>query len=572
MKSKFQVWAPKADSVSLCIGNEELSMQQNNNGFWMTELENSPKKIIYGYKINGEGPFPDPRSTFQPDGVHGLSQKWFDEYEWQDSSFQPINLSEAVIYELHIGTFTPKGTFSAAIDKLDHLLKLGVTHIELLPIATFPGKHGWGYDGVSLFAPHNAYGSPTELKKLIDACHQKGLSVILDVVYNHLGPDGNYLGLYGHYFSDRYHTPWGEAVNFDGPFSDQVREFVIDNATYWLREFHFDGLRLDAIHAIFDFSATHILEELQLRVEKLSAQLDKKLFLVAESSLNDPRIIRPREVGGYGLASQWLDDFHHTLHVMFTKEQSGYYKSFKGAPDLNKCLHENFVYDGIYSAYRKRKHGRKATDLAPERFVVSLQNHDQIGNRAFGERLCHLISFEHCQIAAALFLLSPFVPMLFQGEEWASTSPFLYFTDHVDKKLAQAVREGRKKEFPGKHKEIPDPQSPETFIKSKLNWNEIEKDSHNKMLFWHQKLIQIRKENLSQIRAQKPEFYTLNIEQRIYLYEAGNLLILANCGDNDFRVENEKLKDHQIILQNKNCEENDAKLVLSPSSVVILKK
>ncbi|GAB4266644.1 MAG: malto-oligosyltrehalose trehalohydrolase [Candidatus Rifleibacteriota bacterium] len=572
MKKLFEIWAPKAEQMTLCIEGKEIAMQKYERGFWRCELEVDNDKSLYGYKIDGKGPFPDPKSRYQPAGVHGLSQLWPDNFTWSDDNFRAIELGKAVIYELHIGTFTQEGTFAGVAKKLDHLKSLGVTHIEFLPVATFPGKNGWGYDGVDLFAPHHSYGTPTDLKQLVNICHQKELAVILDVVYNHLGPDGNYLGLYGNYFSDRYHTPWGEAVNFDGPHSDQVRNFIIENALYWLKEFHFDGLRLDAIHAIFDFSATHILEELQLNVEKLGKEMNKPLFLIAESSLNDPRIIRPREKGGYELASQWLDDFHHSLHVMFTGEQFGYYQSFKGAKDFQKCLRDNFVYDGQYSPYRKRKHGRKANDLAPDKFVVAMQNHDQIGNRAFGERLCHLISLDECQIAAALLLLSPFVPMLFQGEEWASSSPFLYFTDHVDEKLAQAVRDGRQKEFSYKHEKVPDPQAIETYLKSKLDWSEISNDKHHRMLNWHRELIRIRNENLDQIRKHRPQFSIIDQNQRIYSYRAGNLYLIANCGDSEFTIDDNELANCRVIIQNKEFKKSGAKLILKPASVVVFKK
>jgi maltooligosyltrehalose trehalohydrolase len=293
-------------------------MLPERDGFWHIELKSLKHPVLYAYKIDGSGPYPDPASRFQPEGVHGRSQLWQDEFEWHDQNWQAPALKDAIIYEVHTGTFTPEGTFTGIIGKLDYLAELGVTHLELMPVAAFPGQRGWGYDGVALYAPHNSYGTPADLKQLVDACHQRGLAVILDVVYNHLGPDGNYLGLYGHYFAQRYHTPWGDAVNFDGAHSDQVREFVIDNALMWLRDYHFDGLRLDAVHAIFDFSAVHILEELQTRIDRLTATTGRSYSLIAESSLNDPRILENPQKGGYGLAAQWLDDFHHAVHVMLT--------------------------------------------------------------------------------------------------------------------------------------------------------------------------------------------------------------------------------------------------------------
>ena len=470
MNDCFKLWAPDAKTVELVLNEKVWPMKSEGNGWWYFKPDHLADKSRYGFKVNGEGPFPDPYSKSQPEGVHGLSQYFVSEYQWKIDEFTSANLENAIIYELHIGTFTEQGTFVAAIEKLDHLRQLGITHVELMPVAAFPGKHGWGYDGVDLFSPHNGYGRPDDLKAFVDACHQRNLAVILDVVYNHLGPDGNYLGLYGDYFSSRYHTPWGEAVNFDGENSDQVRKFVIDNALFWLSEYRFDGLRLDAVHAIFDFSALHILEELQLKVEELTLQTGRKLFLIAESDLNDPRILNSREKGGYNLAAQWLDDFHHSVHVLLTQEQQGYYSDFSGKKDLIKCLNQKFVYDGSFSEFRGRRHGRSCNELSAERFVVFLQNHDQIGNRAFGERMCHLVSFAQCQFAAAILLLCPFIPMLFQGEEWAASTPFLYFTDHVDQKLAKAVKEGRKKEFAGISDRVPDPQAKDTYLASKLIW------------------------------------------------------------------------------------------------------
>ena len=548
----IKVWAPKAKKVSLVVNDKEIAMKPSKNGFWQQEVATAKSPLRYAFKIDGNGPYPDPRSEFQPDGVHGVSQKWPKTYKWQNKKLCDCKLADAVIYELHTGTFTPEGTFTAIIDKLDYLKDLGITHIELLPVAAFPGHHGWGYDGVSLFATHKEYGTPDDLKKLVDACHGKGMGIILDVVYNHLGPDGNYLGLYGHYFSGRYHTPWGEAVNFDWAHSDQVREFVVENALRWLKEFRFDGLRLDAIHAIYDFSATHILEELQTNVDKLEEETGRKYFLIAESDLNDPRLLHSRKKGGYGLAAQWMDDFHHSIHVMFTGEQHNYYLDFKGAEDLDKCLKDNFVYDGIYSPSRKRKHGRKADDLLPEHFVVSIQNHDQIGNRGLGERLNHLTGFSQCQLAAALMMLSPFVPMMFQGEEWAASTPFLYFTDHTDEKLARAVKRGRQREYPSLNKKIPDPQAQKTFENSILKWDEIKNDQHRQMLGWYKQLIKLRKKFLKRLREQTPEFK--QIKKDLYFFRNGQIIIFANTGNSKRKInlQTPELKNGKILLQNNN--------------------
>jgi maltooligosyltrehalose trehalohydrolase len=395
-----------------------------------------------------------------------------------------------------VGTFTPEGTFESAIERLGELVDVGVTHVELMPVCEFPGRRGWGYDGVDLFAPHHAYGGPEGLKRLVDAGHGAGLAVIIDVVYNHLGPDGNYLGAYGPYFTDRYNTPWGEAVNFDGPGSDEVRDFVCDNAGMWLADYHADGLRLDAVHAIFDSSATHILEELGRRVAALEAFLGRRLFVIAESCLNDPRPIRSVEAGGYGLDAAWSDDFHHALHTVLTGERSGYYEDFGDLAHLAAAWEQGYVYDGRFSPHRGRRHGRPVKDLPGHRLLGYLQNHDQVGNRAAGERSAALMSTGRLKIGAALVLTAPFVPLLFAGEEWAASSPFLYFTDHTDADLGQAVSEGRRREFASfgwDPTDGPDPQDLSTFERSKLDWAERGKEPHASMLDWHRSLVALRR-------------------------------------------------------------------------------
>ena len=545
-------------------------MSPEKDGFWHTELKNLKQPILYACKIDGRGPFPDPASRFQPDGVHGQSQLWQDDFQWSDENWQATPLKDAIIYELHTGTFSPQGTFAAIIEKLDYLVQLGVTHIELLPVAAFPGQRGWGYDGVALYAPHNSYGTPADLKKLVNACHQRGLAIILDVVYNHLGPDGNYLGLYGHYFSSRYHTPWGDAVNFDSAHSDQVREFVIENALMWLRDFHFDGLRLDAVHAIYDFSALHILEELQARVDKLATACGRAHFLIAESSLNDPRILESPAKGGYGLAAQWLDDFHHAVHVMLTGEQLGYYIDFTGHADLDKCLNEYFVCDGHYSTYRKRRHGRPATHLPPECFVVSTQTHDQVGNRGNGERLCHLTSFYNCQIAAALMFLSPFVPMLFQGEEWAASTPFLYFTDHVDAALAKSVREGRRRDYAFTGKRVPDPQAAKTFQRSILKWSETTDGEHRKMIEWYKNLIALRHQYLDEIRKNQRSFRPVRNFKDLYVYDTGRMKVLVNTGSKSASFADASMASARILLQNRPVGVDDDILTLLPGCAAVI--
>jgi maltooligosyltrehalose trehalohydrolase len=419
-------------------------------------------------------------------------------FSWTDDGFQARPLSSGLIYELHVGTFTPEGTFGAVIGKLGHLKELGVSHLSLLPVADFPGRFGWGYDGVSLYAPRHAYGGPLGLKKLVDAAHRQGLGVILDVVYNHLGPSGNCLPRFGPYFSGRHKTPWGEAVNFDGPHSDEVRRFCCDNALMWLRDYHADGLRIDAVHAIVDTSAITFLEQLAGEVDALEAHLGRHLVLIAESDLNDPRLVQPRELGGVGLDAQWSDDFHHALHAVLTGERSGYYADFGTIADLAAALRNAFVYAGRPSVFRQRRHGRAPLGLSGHRFLGYIQTHDQVGNRPRGERLVQLTTLERVRLAAGLVLTAPFVPMLFQGEEFGASAPFQYFADFRDEPaLARAVSEGRRGEFTAqgwRPEEIPDPGAPETFARSTLDWSELDREPHRSLLHWHRRLIGLRRQ------------------------------------------------------------------------------
>src|SRR5215468_3053204 len=415
----FRVWAPRAHSVALSLGDEQMPMSLDEGSWWSADLPGARDGQDYAFCVDDGAPLPDPRSPWQPNGVHAPSRLVdHASFPWTDASWQPRALSSAVIYELHVGTFTARGTFESAIARLDHLVDLGITHVELMPVAEFPGVRGWGYDGVDLYAPHHGYGGPDGLKRLVTACHARGLAVLLDVVYNHLGPDGNYLGRFAPYFSTRYQTPWGEAVNLDGPDSDEVRRFLCDNALMWLRDYRIDGLRIDAVHALFDQSATPFLEQLATEVQALGADQGRRLVLIAESDLNDPRIVRPASVGGYGLDAAWNEDFHHALHAVLTGERAGYYADFGTLEDVATALRDGVVYGGRYSAYRRRRHGRPAAGLDGHASVGFLQNHDQVGNRARGERLSQLVSPARLQNGAALVLLGPFVPMIFHGEEW----------------------------------------------------------------------------------------------------------------------------------------------------------
>jgi maltooligosyltrehalose trehalohydrolase len=471
-------------------------MAREAGGWWAAEVPDAVEALDYGFVLDDEGPFPDPRSPSQPHGVHGMSRTVdHAAFPWSDAGWAAPPLDRAVLYELHVGTFSSAGTFDGVIEHLDDLVELGVTHVELMPVGEFPGARGWGYDGVDLFAPHHDYGGPDGLKRLVDACHGRGLAVLIDVVWNHLGPDGNYLGRFGPYFSDRYHTPWGDAVNFDAPGSDEVRAFVLDNARLWLDAYHADGLRIDAVHAIFDQSATTILEAVASHVHELGARLGRPLVVIAESDLNDPRLVRDVDRGGYGLDAQWNDDFRHALHVALTGEADGYHAQYDGLGDLATALRQVFVYDGRYSAFRGRSHGRPVDDLPATRFLGFLQNHDQVGNRALGERISQLVPPEAIRVAVAIVLLGPFVPLLFAGEEWAASSPFQYFTDHRDEALATAVRDGRRREFAELHRagiEVPDPQAPETFDRSRLDWSERAGEAHASMLAWYRELIAFR--------------------------------------------------------------------------------
>jgi maltooligosyltrehalose trehalohydrolase len=494
----IEVWAPNAARVDVEIGGARRRLEKRPAGWWRSETNLARHGVDYAFFLDGDGPLPDPRSAWQPFGIDPPS-RLLDHalFPWTDRGWQPGPLSAAIVYELHVGTFSAEGTCDGVQKKLDHLLSLGVTHVELMPVSTFSGRRGWGYDGVDLYAPHEAYGGPDGLKRLVDACHARGLAVILDVVYNHLGPVGNYLARFGPYFTKRYASPWGEAVNFDGPGSDEVRRFVIDNARLWLADYHIDALRLDAVHAIFDASALHILEELAQETEALSARLGRRKYLIAESDLNDPRLVRRREVGGYGIDAQWSDDFHHALHAFLTGERAGYYRDFGSLADLSHALQHAFVYEGQFSPHRGRRHGRSTAGLPGRRFLGFLQNHDQVGNRARGERSSQLLSDGKLRIGAALVLTAPFMPLLFMGEEWGASTPFRYFTDHQDPALGDAVREGRRREFAAfgwRAEDIPDPQAVETFERSRLNWSELAEQPHAALLDWTRRLIRLRKE------------------------------------------------------------------------------
>ena len=532
----FQVWAPQSQSVEVLVSGTRHEMTRSATGWWSAKIETAQPGDDYGFFLDNEGPYPDPRSPWQPHGVHRLSRLVNSEsFQWSDTTWQAPPLPRALIYELHIGTFTSAGTFLSAIEKLDHLLNLGVTHVEIMPVGQFSGRHGWGYDGVSLFAVHEPYGGSDGLKRFVNAAHAKGLAVLLDVVYNHFGPSGNYTGKFGPYVTDSHHTPWGGAVNLEDAGSTEVRRFFLDNALMWLRDYHVDGLRLDAVHAFVDRSAIHFLEQLSSEVEVLEAESGRRLVLIAESDLNDPRIVTPLVAGGLGIDAQWSDDFHHALFaVLCPKEIGGYYADFGSLAQLAKALERTFVYDGIYSGYRQRIHGRPTGELSQDRFLGYIQTHDQVGNRALGDRISHSAGMERAKIAAAIVLLSPFVPLLFQGEEWAASSPFQYFADHQDRELARLVSEGRKREFSAfgwAPEMIPDPESPETYEASKLKWSEVNQPEHAQILEWYRALIRLRRTMpCFNNRGRGNVRVTFDEEAGWLRVERGTIIVLSNLG------------------------------------------
>jgi maltooligosyltrehalose trehalohydrolase len=502
----FTVWAPKPKKVAVKVGDQVYPMQgPNAKGYWTETVEEAGPGMDYGFLLDDdEQVYPDPRSLWQPNGVHRMSRVYdHAEFHWDDATWQGPPLTGAVIYELHIGTFTPEGTFDAARERLEYLYKLGITHVEVMPVAEAAGNRGWGYDGVGLFASSSCYGGPDAFKRFVNAAHMQGIGVILDVVYNHFGPVGNYTGKFGPYTTDKHQTPWGDAVNLEDRYSDEVRKFFLDNAVMWMREFHVDGLRLDAVHELVDRSAVHFLEQLSANVYNLSAMLGRRLFLIAESDLNNPMIVRPIEANGYGMDAQWSDDFHHALFTVLHAqgdETKGYYSDYGDFESLAKSLKSMFVYDGIYSDYRKRHHGRPVDSLSAHHFIGFIQNHDQVGNRATGDRLEHIVGVARTKVALGLVLMAPAVPMLFQGEEFAASTPFLYFADHEDEEMAKQVAEGRKREFAAfgwDESQIPNPEDPATFENSKLKWAEAGEGMHTDMFEWTSRLIHIRRNSIS---------------------------------------------------------------------------
>lgn len=545
---RFVVWAPRSQRLSVKIfaegGDRIEPLDSYANGYFVGTLAGVEAGARYLYRLDDGSERPDPASRCQPDGVHGPSQVVADgSHAWNDSVWTGLPLDEFIIYELHVGTFTPQGTFDGVISQLDYLCELGITAVQLMPVAQFPGERNWGYDGTYIYAPQNSYGGPAGLKRLVDACHSRKLAVILDVVYNHLGPEGNYLHGFGPYFTDRYRTPWGEAVNFDGPDSDPVRHYFISNALYWITEFHIDALRLDAIHGIYDFSAQHILQEISEAVHRQARLLGRRVHVIAESDLNDVRIVRSIESGGYGLDAQWNDDFHHALRSLLTGEVAGYYSDFGRFPDLVKSFREGFVLSGEYSCFRRRRHGNSAAGVPPGKLVVFSQNHDQVGNRMRGERPGEYLSVQQLKLAAATVLLSPYIPLLFMGEEYAESALFPYFVSHGDADLVEGVRRGRMEEFAAfvSKGTPPDPQSEETFLSAKLFHEQRNSGDHRALFDFYRELIRLRKKYSGFSGCNRDDIQLVAYEEEAVLaiiwgYENSRILCLFNYSDRNFTI------------------------------------
>lgn len=540
---RFIVWAPFSQSIDVMIsgrGGEVRSIRMDpaGRGYHAVMVDDIAPGSLYRFRMEDGRELPDPASRSQPEGVHGPSALVdLSTWEWSDAGWAGLPLEEFVIYELHTGAFTPEGTFDAVVPYLDELRELGVTALELMPVAQFPGTRNWGYDGVFPYAVQDSYGGPDGLRRLVGRCHALGLAVVLDVVYNHLGPEGNHLGEFGPYFTDRYRAPWGAAVNVDGPGSDEVRRYFIENTLQWLEDFHIDALRIDAIHGIVDTSARPFLLELAETVDERADRLGRQIHLIAESDLGDIRVIRPRELGGFGMAAQWSDDFHRSLHTLLTGERAGYYVDFGSLGHLAKAYTHGFVYTGQYSKYRGRRHGTPTGGIPATRFVVYAQNHDQVGNRMLGQRLSELVGFEQLKLAAGAVLLSPFVPLLFMGEEYGEEAPFLYFISHSDADLVEAVRRGRRQEFASFAwtGESPDPQEEVTFLRSKLRHQNRQEGRHRSLWELYRELLRLRRERPSLSRLSKADVSAFPDERAgvltvIRWSEAEEALLIFNFG------------------------------------------
>jgi maltooligosyltrehalose trehalohydrolase len=586
------VWAPTAERVDLHLPGpsdqddapaQVHAMSRREDGWWAAPVEIG-HGVDYAFAVDGGDPRPDPRSPWQPHGVHGPSRT-FDTsaHQWQDRDWAGIDVRGAVIYELHIGTFTEAGTLDAAVERLDHLVDLGVDVVELMPVAAFPGVHGWGYDGVALFAVHEPYGGPAALQRFVDAAHARGLGVCLDVVHNHLGPSGNYLGVFGPYFTDRHETPWGLAVNLDGPDAAEVRAFIVDNTVRWLREFHLDALRLDAVHALVDDSPRHVLAEMADAVEDLSREVGRPLSLIAESDLNDVRMVTPTAEGGLGMTAQWADDVHHAVHATVTGERHGYYADFGSLDVLAHALTKVFVHDGGYSSFRGREWGRPVPqETDGRRFVVFSQDHDQVGNRALGDRPSARLDDGGLAISAALVLTSPYTPMLFMGEEWGARTPWQFFTDHAEPELVEGIRRGRVAEFGGHGwdeiyggpPEVPDPQDPGTVAASRLDWDEPRQEDRARILRWYRDLVALRR---AEPELTSGDLTATHVEvaadERSLVLHRGSLRVVVVLGEHPATVD---LGEHgpgapQVLLTWAGCETDGPSVTVPGRSVAVLR-
>ena len=575
---RFDVWAPFAESVTLLADGQHHEMRSHDDGggagWWVADVPRLAG-TEYGYLVNGEGPFPDPRSQRQPDGVHDLSRT-FDSssYAWKDSDWAGRGLGGAVIYELHLGTFTPEGTLDSAAEKLDYLVDLGIDFVELLPVNAFNGPHNWGYDGVLWFAVHEGYGGPEAYQRFVDAAHAVGLGVIQDVVYNHLGPSGNYLPKFGPYLKSGEGNTWGDSVNLDGSGSDEVRQYILDNAAMWLDDFHVDGLRLDAVHALRDERAVHILEDLASLADGIEAETGVPKTLIAESDLNNPRLIYRRDTNGYGLDGQWSDDFHHAVHVNLTGETAGYYADFDSLGALAKVLEHGFFHDGSYSSFRGRHHGRPIRPglVHPAALVVCNQNHDQIGNRAAGDRLSSSLSYGRLALAAVLTMTSPFTPMLFMGEEFGASTPWQFFTSHPEEWLAEATATGRLKEFERMGWDpalVPNPQDPETFERSKLKWEEAHDGDHARLLDLYRALAKLRRSTPELAGGGFADTHVdFSEEDKWLVLSRGAVRVACNFGDQTLT----KAMDGEVLLATESSAAvGNGKLTLPGESAAVVR-
>ncbi len=583
-KVMFKVFAVNKNSVSLVLKTdnnqkvEYIPMKLEEPNIYSTAISKKGLNFLYKFKINGKKEYPDPYSNFQPSGVHGYSRLINHKaYNWQDTTWKGKDLKDMIIMEIHVGTFTQEGTFKAIINKLKYLSKLGINTIELMPITQTPGQWNWGYDGTNLFSVNHNYGHPDDLKHLIDCCHQHKIGVILDIVYNHFGPEGNYLPQYGPYFTAKHKTPWGPAVNFDDQYCKYIRQMVLDSVHYWLEVYHFDGLRLDAVQTIKDDSPVHILEEISIIAKKSARKQNHQKHIIVETDENNVKLINPRNKGGYGIDAQWMDDFHHCIHTALTGENKGYYIDYGDIKDFKK-IYKNYLYTGEYSTYWKKKRGTDATDNPGKQFIVVIQNHDQVGNRAQGDRLSTLIEFPYLKIAAGLMFFSAYIPMLFMGEEYGEKNPFLFFTDYQDSNLKEKVSKGRKKEFDDfSWKEIPDPQNPETFYKSKLTpKNKWQKQNHYLFNFY-QDLIILRTSHPVLKKLDKKKLkVNINKNKRIITITRWNqkqkLTGLFNLGKKKATLNQEQEQKRQIFSSNsqKYGGQKEQQKILKPGQMVIL--